>query len=486
MGQVNTLRKIKSWLLDSTGVRTKLMGIYILVAFFFAIWITYYTQSILHAYSEEQIREQAAAIARDIASRSTEYVLTDNFYGLQQIIEETMRNNNDILYLFFMDNNSTVIGSSLPEGISQELIDANVAGDKNNRVKLLKTEEGFVWDAAVPIIISETLTDGEIGQVRIGLSQDRWSKAIRSIGTSIFFSIVLITLIASVFVFILQKVITDPIIKLVQGTKAVAAGEFSYRVSSEVAKDEIGDLVEAFNQMAERLEISHNEMQNSERMRQILLEKVISIQEEERKRIAIELHDETGQCLTGLKLSLKSLEQSLPGGELKKRMSNLHQEFSDTLETIHDLILELRPKVLDEKGLVGALRHYTREYGNKINVGVNLDLDDINGVELNHETATSIFRIVQEAITNTAKYADASEISITAKQQNDNLLFIIEDDGDGFNVDEVASNGRKSLGLFGMKERATLIGGNLLIDSSPGLGTTVYLRVPNKEVIKND
>jgi signal transduction histidine kinase len=476
------IRYLKFLLLDSVSVRAKLMGIYLFIAFLFTIWVTYYTQSILYIHFQDQLKEQGFAIARDLAARSEVYIFTDNSFGMNELMRDAIEHNEKIIYIIFQDRNSMLITSSFRNGIPRGMLDANYAEGREGRLQLLKTEYGWIWDVAIPI------AEPQVGYVRVGLTETQLNIIIRLISTNIALGVIIISVVASIFAFMLQVIITEPIMRLVTATKEVASGNFQYRVNNNYAKDEIGQLVNSFNYMAEKLSYSMREMQTMDNMRRLLLEKVINIQEQERKRIAIELHDETGQLLTGLKFNLKILENMMPANGLKEKVNTMHIQISETLESIHNLTLELGARILNENDLGSTLRAYAKDYQNRYGINVTLAVEDIDDCKLMPEVATSIFRIFQEALTNAAKYSQAENIVLTLKKQDDILIAMIEDDGIGFVIEQMfAGNSLKNkLGLFGMQERAHLLGGVLRIDSEPDAGTTIYLRTPLKGVVENE
>ncbi|MBI3910284.1 MAG: sensor histidine kinase, partial [Armatimonadetes bacterium] len=213
-------------------------------------------------------------------------------------------------------------------------------------------------------------------------------------------------------------------------------------------------------------------------------EKLILAQEEERKRVARELHDETSQALTSLMVGLKVLGTARTLEETNTQIGELRELTARTLEEVHHLALELRPSVLDDWGLVVALQRYVDDFAVKASLGVDFQMLGLDGQRLPPQGEIALYRIVQEALTNVARHAHAKHVSIVLKRQRTSVLAIIEDNGVGFDVAQVVSaparDGR--LGLFGMQERAALLGGTLTIESSPATGTTVFVEIPVAEV----
>ncbi|MFC1965733.1 GAF domain-containing sensor histidine kinase [Chloroflexota bacterium] len=225
----------------------------------------------------------------------------------------------------------------------------------------------------------------------------------------------------------------------------------------------------------------YEEMQLARDVRGELLHTVISVQEEERKRIARELHDETGQALTALRLGLERLMlgPTSSAEELKDQVSRCLSLCHQADEDIDRIILDLRPALLDDLGLVESIRFYTdMRLGTE---GVQVTVR-VSGKErrLPGETESAVFRVMQESITNIVKHAHAKGVTVDLKFETDRLVVEIEDDGCGFEVSQLANpqNPRHGLGLLGMRERMNIVGGILNIMSKPGIGTRIKAVVP--------
>ncbi|MBI2955362.1 MAG: sensor histidine kinase [Chloroflexi bacterium] len=231
---------------------------------------------------------------------------------------------------------------------------------------------------------------------------------------------------------------------------------------------------------SERIRL-YNELQRKEELRTRLLEKVITAQEEERKRIARELHDEASQALSALIISLESAEQALPTriDEMRARLSSIKGLTLQTLEDIRKLIIDLRPTLLDDLGLIPALRWYTNSHVDRTGIELNFAADGFDE-RLPAQIETALFRVVQEAMNNIVKHSQASHGNIKLELRDSVITIIIEDNGKGFDVGRMfvpVSKGR-GLGLLGMKERMSLLGGNLAIESEPGAGTRILANLP--------
>lgn len=219
------------------------------------------------------------------------------------------------------------------------------------------------------------------------------------------------------------------------------------------------------------------EQERLQALRSELLHRTVTAQEQERQRIAREMHDETGQTLTALGLGLNAIIQSIPSHPQRavQQARQLQSLVANGLNDLQRLVSGLHPPQLDELGLMPALRWYIQDVKKYFDLEVNLS-GSINEKDIDPETRMTLFRIAQEAITNAVRHAAASQVQVEVKDTNGELSMRVEDNGIGFNVERVMV-GREAtfLGLLGMKERAALIGGECQIESRPGRGTIVQV-----------
>jgi PAS domain S-box-containing protein len=206
----------------------------------------------------------------------------------------------------------------------------------------------------------------------------------------------------------------------------------------------------------------------AERMK-ILSRRLIEVQESERRNIALELHDEIGQILTGLKLTLE-MSARLPEGELRASLAAAQALVNELMARTRKLSLDLRPATLDHLGLHSALLRHLRHYTSQTQIEVDFLHDGLEGKRFAPELETAAFRIVQEALTNIARHADAEEATVSIWADENRLTVEIEDDGKGFEA-EAAFAVHQSSGLAGMRERALLLGGNFTVESTLGGGS---------------
>jgi len=201
-----------------------------------------------------------------------------------------------------------------------------------------------------------------------------------------------------------------------------------------------------------------------------------NIREEERTHIAREIHDELGQQLTGLKMYVSWLgkKNQSPDPAIKTKFLNTMELIEDTIKSVRKISTELRPSMLDDLGLIAAMEWQSNEFGKRY--GINAVFVNLTGnLSVPPKFSTGLFRIFQESLTNVARHADAKKIVSTLAVTDNDLVLTIEDDGKGFIVKNIGS--KKTLGLFGMKERSMEMGGSYEIKSEPGGGTTVSVKI---------
>jgi signal transduction histidine kinase len=212
----------------------------------------------------------------------------------------------------------------------------------------------------------------------------------------------------------------------------------------------------------------------SRRVARDALRRVVSAQEQERRRLARELHDETGQALTSILLGLRTVEEAGGEAEMRAAVGEVRDLVRSTLQDVRRLAVELRPKALDDFGLVAALERLAESFTEQTGIAIAFQ-SLLPSARLTPEIETALYRIVQESLTNIVKHAQAHSVSIVLGRKSDSVSVIVEDDGVGFDPDRTREGG---LGLIGMRERVSLIGGRLTIESRPGAGTAFVAEVP--------
>lgn len=225
----------------------------------------------------------------------------------------------------------------------------------------------------------------------------------------------------------------------------------------------------------------YEQVQEKEYLRGKLLEHAVSAQEEERKRIARELHDETGQTLTALAVGLGGVEETIAQDPAlaKRQISELKVLSMQAIDNLRQFVYDLRPSLLDDMGLVAALRWFAQQYAERSHLQVNVEiLGDKR--RLSSKIETVLFRIAQEGLNNIGRHAQATMATIRLEFRTTKAVLVVRDNGRGFDADDMlrAHPARRAWGLLGIQERMTLVGGKFSIDSAPGRGTTLRVEVP--------
>jgi two-component system sensor histidine kinase UhpB len=275
--------------------------------------------------------------------------------------------------------------------------------------------------------------------------------------------------------FVVLQIAFRPLKDLGKVMNRVQAGERSLRAPMTGVDLEADQLARTFNMMLEAID-------DTTRLR---ASQIINAQEQERKRIARELHDETSQVLTSLLISLAILEESITTQEARDRIAETRKLAHQTLRAIRNLSIDLRPSALDDLGLLPALRWYIKEYQQKCSIEVDFVAQGFKQ-RLPTEVETALYRIVQESLTNTARHANAKKAHVTMRESAEAVYGVITDDGIGFDTGTLLKtpDHERGLGLAGMHERAVLLDGSLDVHSSPGHGTTIEVRIPLAHIEK--
>lgn len=294
-----------------------------------------------------------------------------------------------------------------------------------------------------------------------------------------------------------------PLVALTREAERIEAGNLGQPIPP-MPDDEVGRLARAFEHMRAALADSlariaadnaaleqrvsdrtrelarlNDELRAREETKAQLLRKVIRAQEDERKRIARELHDETGQTLTALALRLDLAHAAAVGGPAEPAVADARALATRSLDELHRLMHDLRPSVLDDLGVCAGLRWFAERHLVQRGVSVRFEVAAWPD-RLPPELETAVFRAAQEALTNVARHARADHVLVQCGVQHDRLVIEIEDDGEGFDPSSLAPRpgDARGLGLMGMRERVELFGGTVSVDAEPGGGTRVLISVP--------
>ena len=272
--------------------------------------------------------------------------------------------------------------------------------------------------------------------------------------------------------------VTRPISKLVESAHAIANGDLTKKINIK-SEDEIGYLANSFDTM--RIELGKS-IRNIERHRkelQHLSERIVLVQEEERNKLSRELHDHTGQALIALKTNLEVIDKLLPENvhESREWLQDSKQFLVKTLEEIRNLSYSLKPPMLDELGLVPTIESYIKDFSAMTKIAVNVK-SNLKNENVRPNLELSLYRMVQEALTNVVKHSGAKTVQINICHEDSKLVLSIEDDGKGFDIEKMSSDKVEEcgIGLLGMRERFASAGADFQVYSKEGKGTKLIVK----------
>jgi signal transduction histidine kinase len=417
-----------------------------------------------------QLKLMSLAIGKQLSSQSVNYILEDNFYALEKLLKSSVKSDPDLVYAFIENKKGEVIASTFDGGFPADLLKVNSFNPKSLSAVKIKTNEGLVYDTAVPIL------RGRLGTVRVGISTKRSSMLLYSLIRSI----IIVMIFAAVLAIILSSSIAwwvmTPIVKLSEAFNKVKSG--SYDVKLDIKRDdEIGMLARDFNKMAVSLKKADEERMENDNLRKNFINNVIKAQEEERKRIAKDLHDQFAQMLAYIKIRIGLLKNLNNIEEARESVAQISEELTNALDVVRNIARSLMPGILEEMGLVCAVTSYIDDINKKsLNFKVDFYSDyDIKNKRFDQNIEINVYRIIQEALSNVILHSHSNYAKINLGIAEGKIIGSVEDYGTGFNYGLISKD---SLGIFGMTERAKLLGGDLKIESKTGAGTLINFYIP--------
>ncbi len=428
------------------------------------------------ALSQES-QNMGSTVAKVLADRSHDFFSEPlDLNTLQEVVGGYVDASKDIYYIRIVDSiGITLVEASKSPDLADLFLTDSPASSTSAQVRAIEYKGLKLTDIAI------SSTEQLHVVVHVGLTDTNVSRMVAMHVQHITLWLILVLLIGLFMAFVLSYALTYPISTLVAQARELGRGAYNQR-DHHWGHDEIGSLGLAFDEMS-------REISQKEHMRDQLLAQVLTAQEAERKRIARELHDDTSQTLTSLLVELKAAENARSLEEIKPRLGELRSLVHATLQGVHNMALELRPNALDDLGLVAALHKYVLDFETKNGIHVDLQVGESARRRFPSDMETAVYRIAQEALANTIRHASANNVSVVVNYQDALFTLIVEDDGVGFDLNESSKRSPEHrLGLFGMYERASLVGGRLVIESKPGQGTSVFLEIPtiSQPVIPNE
>ena len=427
----------------------------------------------------KELKKHGEYVADNIASMSSDYILIEDYYAIHQLITRAQQANEDIRYILVFNSNQVLVGHTFPDYIPKGIVRAHTPDGSKQDLAILTSDEGKIHDVLVPI------EEGEVGFVRVGMSEKQAKEYTLSKLGELILATFLVCLGAVGIAYIVTRFITKPINNLVDTASGISAGNLSLR--AQVVDDEdLGKLAKVFNEMADNLISSRSkveklleELQEKERLRDTLISKLLSAQEDERKRISRELHDETSQALASLMLTMRVLADEVKDKEQKVLLHTSREIAANILREIRDLAVELRPPILDDIGLIPAIKKYTNSFKVKYSIAIMLEMPEDPMPTLDDHISLAFYRITQESLTNIAKHTIATEIMIKIWIEDKSIKMTIVDNGHGIqHADFKMARQQDRIGIYGMQERAELLGGEFSIQAAYTGGTEVAVAIP--------
>ena len=434
-----------------------------------------------------ELAQRAINHARVIAVTASSWVVADDLVGMEEVLTSSAEGG-DLRYAMIVDPKGRVLAHTERDKIGEYLRDetslAVLSGEQKPR--LIASDSRTLY-AAAPVSVEHRL----IGWSLLALDKTATNAYLSYVTrTGIYYTLAAI-LAGTVFAIFLARSILHQLSLLLQGVDRLANDQLDQPVPI-VSHDEVGRVSFALNDAARslresraRLQQEMSEREKAEQDFRSLSRRQIGMIEEERKRIAQDLHDEFGQALTGVQFGLMSLQRELPAGGVPLRekcdqLATLVGQMGNSIDTIAS---DLRPAALDHLGLVPALESFLSELSRR-GFGLKTELEAVGfNRRLDPEVELACYRIIQESLTNIAKHAKATRAEIRLTVSYPNVILTIRDDGQGFGLQEAPDNEQVSphrLGILGMRERAAAVGGSFEIRSGGASGSLIRVELPVK------
>jgi len=425
--------------------------------------------AIIHSTHTDRLRDTAASMIQQIANTAGNYMVAVDYATLEDYLSNII-SYKELAYIIITDrDDKTVIalGSEIPE--TRHNIDKHPA----------QVNDG-IFDISQDIKVA----DQKMGRVLMGFSLSLMDDAIkesRNRGITIALIEIILTIIVTIFI---GLSLTRRLAILSKAAAEVEAGNYSVSVPTE-PKDEVGKTAAAFNNMVTEVSKRTQQLlQEEEKTQQLLnenrllIQKSLEVQEEERKHLARELHDELGQCITAIQADAKSITDLSP--QCDKRVVTSAQAIlsvsSHIYDVVHSMMHLLRPSVMDNLGLVEALKDEIKAWNQRHPKTTCVHHFEGELSDLGERTNITIYRIVQECLTNIAKHANARHVSIKVINDENKIHLNIRDDGDGMNTRSTKKH--LGLGLIGIRERIQALNGMFYYETAVGDGFRISIYIP--------
>lgn len=459
------------WAFVSVPILVKIVGIGAIVASCFGIITFVRTRNTLTEDLNALLAEKAVDETETLAAHLARPLSLHDIVSVRHILEDAMARHPDFLYIIVREPGGEVFSHTFDGPIPRALapVPPFVAFPERKFRVYDRGERDLVFEALRPVV------KGHAGSVQLGLSRQVLTDQLDSLRNTILASLAFCAALGIGLALLLSIAMTHPIHRLVEAVRQIREHNLHARAPVFFG-DEIGGLAMAFNDMAEMLEQNEKTINEKEAARSALVRRVITSQETERKLIAQELHDQIGQSLLALLVDMKAADRKHVSGDTR----HVHLgQIEDIITEVRQVSKGMHPSILDDYGLDTALKNYAKEASIRHKVRIDYEATRPHAFgRLPEPVEVALYRVAQEAISNALRHGHPEHVSVVLLISPDSAMLLVEDDGKGFDPGKTAPEA--GIGLLSMKERVSLLGGELDIVSEAGVGATVRARIPLK------
>ena len=452
----------------SVPIFYKTLGIGLVVAGLFGAVTLVMARDSMTRVLHRLLADRTKGDARLLTAKLAKPLATGDLFTVQRELVRVKTERSDVRYVIVRDHEGRVIAHTFERAVPHDLIN-RVPADlpRMSELRILGTREGLLFEATEPIV------EGHAGWMQLALRDQIVVDEVSTLLRSVLWGLAFCVVVGVALGLGLTHLVVHPIHRLEVAARGIEAGDFTVR-SEIYSNDEIGHLAVAFNRMARTLQQSHRKIEEKEKARVALIERLVDAQEEERRHISRELHDQLGQSLSAVLLALQFKNH---GGLSVAECAQVEERLRQVLDDMRRLVRDMRPPILDDYGLDSALMRYTEETGRFSGLDIDYHHSQLPGLgRLPAPIEVTLYRVAQEAITNIVRHAAATQASLVVLRQRGNVTLMVEDNGCGFAPERLPDGA--GCGVVGMRERVGLIGGVWKLESTQGAGTTIRVSIP--------
>ncbi len=462
------------WQLSSISIGAKILGVGAVVAVLFGTVTIGCLESQMAVVFSRQLERVTLSTAQSLRARLERPLVIGDLHATRTILRETVASNTDIRYAFVLAPDHQIVAHTFDAGgVPPDLLKpSRAAPSSSGTLVVFRGPQGYLFDGAI------TVLDGSAGHIRVGLSDQGIMEEMGAMTRTVRWALAGSALLGVALALLLTVAIVRPIHRLEMTTREVANGNFTVRAETH-GQDEIGLLAIAFNRMTSALQEQREEVRAKDAARQELIRRIISTQEDERERIARDLHDELGQSLSAVLLELQAAGRQ--PSQIDAFVERLERQIRDLIDEARRIAWGLRPSILTDHGLELALARHVQEVADSASLPIDFQYVGATRSEprLPRDVETVLYRVAQEAVHNVVRHARATQASVLLFRRPAEIALLVEDDGVGFDRQQTRQDPPGThLGLLGMEERISLIGGRIVFDCSAGMGTAVRASIP--------